>query len=169
MWFTDKVRQCKLNSKINKTKTETVEASFPHCKLAITISPFSLALSFFVHTHTWCYFHIIWNLSKLYMCLGVLLKDNLCLIHLVISFFLGQYSDYFNIAQFQWSLCHSLYSQKHIVQVWCMKQGTQSWCSGTTQRDSVGREVEGGFSMGGRLYTCGQFMLMYGKNHHIVR
>ena len=29
-----------------------------------------------------------------------------------------------------------------------MKQGTQSWCSGTTQRDGMGREVGGGFGMG---------------------
>jgi len=36
-----------------------------------------------------------------------------------------------------------------------MKQGTQSWCSGTTQRDKVGREVEGELRMGGHMYTCG--------------
>ena len=30
-----------------------------------------------------------------------------------------------------------------------MKQSTQSWCSGTTQRDRVGREVGGVFRMGG--------------------
>ena len=35
------------------------------------------------------------------------------------------------------------------VQVWCMKQGTRSWCSGTTQRDGVEKEVGGGFRMGG--------------------
>ena len=29
-----------------------------------------------------------------------------------------------------------------------MKQGTQSWCSGTTLRDGIGREVGGGFRMG---------------------
>ena len=29
-----------------------------------------------------------------------------------------------------------------------MKQGTQSQCSGTTQRDGAGREVGGGFRMG---------------------
>ena len=28
------------------------------------------------------------------------------------------------------------------------KQGSQRWCSGTTQRDGVGREVEGVFRMG---------------------
>ena len=50
------------------------------------------------------------------------------------------------------------------VQVRCMKQGTQSWCSGTTQRDGVG----GGSGWRGHMYTCGQFMLMYGKNHHNI-
>ena len=49
-----------------------------------------------------------------------------------------------------------------------MKQDTQSWCSGTTQRDSVGREVGGGFRIGGHMYTYGPFMLMYGKNHHNI-
>jgi len=29
-----------------------------------------------------------------------------------------------------------------------MKQGTQSWCNGTTQRDGMRREVRGGFGMG---------------------
>ena len=29
------------------------------------------------------------------------------------------------------------------MQVGCMKQGTQSWCSGATQMDGVGREVGG--------------------------
>ena len=35
------------------------------------------------------------------------------------------------------------------VQVWCMKQGTQSQCSGTTQRDGAGREEGRGFQDGG--------------------
>ena len=30
-----------------------------------------------------------------------------------------------------------------------MNQGTQSWCSGITQRDGEGREVEGGIQDGG--------------------
>ena len=34
----------------------------------------------------------------------------------------------------------------------CTKQGTQSQCSGTTQRDKVGREVGGVFRMGGHMY-----------------
>ena len=34
-----------------------------------------------------------------------------------------------------------------------MKQGTQSQYFGTTQRDRVGREVGGGFTNGGHMYT----------------
>ena len=49
-----------------------------------------------------------------------------------------------------------------------MKQGTQSWCSGTTQRDRVEKEAERGFRMGGHVYTCGQFILIYGINHHNI-
>ena len=50
----------------------------------------------------------------------------------------------------------------------CMKQGTQSWCSRTTQRRRVGMQVGGEFRMGGgrggeHMYTCGRLMLMYGK------
>ena len=42
-----------------------------------------------------------------------------------------------------------------------MKQGTQSWYSGATQRDRMGREVEKRFRMGvGHIYTYGQFTLM---------
>ena len=36
-----------------------------------------------------------------------------------------------------------------------MKQGTQNWCSGTTQRDGVGREVGVEFRMGGHMCTHG--------------
>ena len=35
------------------------------------------------------------------------------------------------------------------MQVRCMKQGTQSQCSETTQRGGVGREMGGGFRMEG--------------------
>ena len=54
------------------------------------------------------------------------------------------------------------------VQDQCIKQGTQSQYTGTTLRDGMGREVRGGFGMGGHVYTCGWFMSMYGKNHHNV-
>ena len=37
------------------------------------------------------------------------------------------------------------------VQVRCMIQGAQSWCTGMTQRDGMGREVGGGFRTGN---TC---------------
>ena len=32
-----------------------------------------------------------------------------------------------------------------------MRQGAQGWCTGMTQRDGMGREVEGGLNMGN---TC---------------
>ena len=35
-----------------------------------------------------------------------------------------------------------------LVHVQCMRQGAQGWCTGTTQRDGMGREVGGGFRMG---------------------
>ena len=34
------------------------------------------------------------------------------------------------------------------VQVWCMRQDTQSWCTGITLRDGMGREVGGGSGHG---------------------
>ena len=37
------------------------------------------------------------------------------------------------------------------VQVRCMRQGAQGWCTGMTLRDGMGREVGGGFRMGN---TC---------------
>ena len=43
--------------------------------------------------------------------------------------------------------------------------GHQSWCSGTTQRDGVRREAGGRFRVWRHMYTCGQFVLMYGKKN----
>ena len=37
------------------------------------------------------------------------------------------------------------------VQVRCMRQDTQGWCTGMTQRDGMGREGGGGLRMGN---TC---------------
>jgi len=37
------------------------------------------------------------------------------------------------------------------VQVSSMRQGTQGWCTGKTQRDGMGRDVGRGFRMGN---TC---------------
>jgi len=36
-----------------------------------------------------------------------------------------------------------------------MKQGTQNQCTGTTQKDEMGREVGGGFGRRGHMYTRG--------------
>ena len=41
------------------------------------------------------------------------------------------------------------------------------WCTESTQRDSMGREREG-VQDGEYVYTCGRFMLMYGKNHYNI-
>ena len=37
------------------------------------------------------------------------------------------------------------------VQVRCMIQGARGWCTGMTQRDGMGTEVGGGFTIGN---TC---------------
>ena len=42
------------------------------------------------------------------------------------------------------------------------------WCTGMTQRDGTGREVEGGVQDGEHVYTRGGFMLMYGKTNTIL-
>ena len=38
------------------------------------------------------------------------------------------------------------------VQVRCMRQGAEGWCTEMTLRDGMGREVGGGFRMG-NMYT----------------
>ena len=40
-------------------------------------------------------------------------------------------------------------------------------CTGTTQRDGMGREEGGGFRMG-NMYTCGGFILIFGKTNTIM-
>ena len=40
---------------------------------------------------------------------------------------------------------------RSLVQVQCMRQNAQGWCTGMTLRDGMGREVGGGFRMGN---TC---------------
>ena len=54
------------------------------------------------------------------------------------------------------------------VQVRCMIQDAWGWCTGMTKRDRVGREVGGGVQDGEHVYTCGGFMLMYGKSNTIL-
>ena len=45
-----------------------------------------------------------------------------------------------------------------------MRQGAQGWCTGMTQRDGMGREIQDGEHM----YTHGWFMSMFGKNHYNI-
>ena len=48
------------------------------------------------------------------------------------------------------------------VQVQMHETGARGWCTGTTLRVGMGREV-GGFQDGGHMYTHGWFMSKYGK------
>jgi len=45
--------------------------------------------------------------------------------------------------------------------------GCLGWCTGMTQRDGTGREVEE-VQDGDHVYTRGGFMLMYGKTNIIL-
>ena len=49
-----------------------------------------------------------------------------------------------------------------------MKQGTQSWCTGTTERDGIKREGGWVFGIGGHMYTHGRVVSVYSKNHHNI-
>ena len=53
------------------------------------------------------------------------------------------------------------------VQVRCMRQGTQGWCTGMTQKDGMGREVGEEFRMGN---TCTPMAdsCQCGKNHYNI-
>ena len=50
-----------------------------------------------------------------------------------------------------------------------MKQGNQSWCSVTTERDRVLRKVGGEFRMGGHMYTYTSYWCMAKKSQIIVQ
>ena len=54
------------------------------------------------------------------------------------------------------------------VQVQCMIQDAQGWCTGMTQRDGRGRAVGGGVPDREHMYTHGRFMSMYGKTNTIL-
>ena len=49
-----------------------------------------------------------------------------------------------------------------------MIQDAWDWCTEMTQRDGTGREEGEGFRMGEHMYTCGRYMLMYGKTNTIL-
>ena len=61
-----------------------------------------------------------------------------------------------------------LYMKRIAIQVRCMIQDTLGWCTGMTQRDGIGREEGRGVEDGEHMYTCGGFMLMYGKTNTIL-
>ena len=42
------------------------------------------------------------------------------------------------------ALKHVYYHMRSRLPVQCMRQGAQGWCIGMTERDVMGREVEGG-------------------------
>ena len=48
-----------------------------------------------------------------------------------------------------------------------MIQDARGWCTRMTQRDGMGREM-GGVQDGEHMYTCGGFILMYGKTNTIL-
>ena len=53
------------------------------------------------------------------------------------------------------------------VQVRCTMLDAWGWCTGTAQRDGMGREEGGGFG-GEHMYTCGGFILIFGKTNTIM-
>ena len=57
---------------------------------------------------------------------------------------------------------------KSPVQVWCMILDAWGWCTEMTQSDGTGREEGEGVQDGEHVYTCGRFLLMYGKTNTIL-
>ena len=59
---------------------------------------------------------------------------------------------------------------KSPVQVRCMILDAWGWCTGTTQRDGMGRGEGGGGRVqdGEHMYTCGGFILIFGKTNTIM-
>ena len=60
-----------------------------------------------------------------------------------------------------------IYETNRPVQVRCMIQDAWGWCTGMTQRDGMGFEVGGGFSIG-NTFTHADLISMYGKNHYNI-
>ena len=54
------------------------------------------------------------------------------------------------------------------VQVQCMRQGAQGWCTGMTQRDGMGREVGGGFRMGNTCAPVADSCQCMAKTHYNI-
>ena len=54
------------------------------------------------------------------------------------------------------------------VQVRCTILDAWGWCTGTTQRDGMGREGGRRVQDGEHMYTCGGFILIFGKTNTIM-
>ena len=59
--------------------------------------------------------------------------------------------------------CQSRLDARTILDAW-------GWCTGTTQREGMGREEGGGRRVqdGEHRYTCGGFILIFGKTNTIL-
>ena len=55
-----------------------------------------------------------------------------------------------DLREWHWNMYDNIRNESP-VQVWCRIQDGWGWCTGMTQRDSMGREVGGGFRIGN---TC---------------
>ena len=56
---------------------------------------------------------------------------------------------------------------KRITSPACLILDAWDWCTETTQRDGMGREVRR-VQNGEHMYTPGGFMSIYGKNHYNI-
>ena len=53
-----------------------------------------------------------------------------------------------HLREWHWNVYITICKVDDQCKFWCMKQGSQSLCTGTTQRDGVGREVGRGLQDG---------------------
>ena len=50
-----------------------------------------------------------------------------------------------------------------------MIQDARGWCTGTTQRDGMGREVGGGFRMGNTCIPVADYVNVWRNQYNIVK
>ena len=54
------------------------------------------------------------------------------------------------------------------VQVQCMRQGAQGWCTGMTLQDGMGKEMGGRVRMGNACTPMADSCEYMAKNHHKI-
>ena len=54
------------------------------------------------------------------------------------------------------------------VRVRCTILDAWGWCTGMTQKDGMGRKMGGGVHDGAHMYTCGGFILIFGKTNTVM-